>query len=94
MKTGVQEVLNGLKILDSGFRRNDGQTTQTNFFTASGDIEGFALDYFGKIPPTPLCKGGNIIYGQALKLFFLTLFQIFIYSGNLLILLFSYSQIP
>jgi hypothetical protein len=32
-----------------------------------GDIGGFALDRFGKIPPTPLYKGGNIIHGQALK---------------------------
>jgi len=30
------------------------------------DIGGFALARFGKIPPTPLYKGGNIIYGQAL----------------------------
>jgi len=30
-----------------------------------GDIGGFALARFGKIPPTPLYKGGNIIYGQA-----------------------------
>jgi hypothetical protein len=32
-----------------------------------GDIGGFALARFGKIPPTPLYKGGNIIYGQALN---------------------------
>jgi hypothetical protein len=32
-----------------------------------GDIGGFVLDRFGKIPPTPLYKGGNIIYGQALN---------------------------
>ena len=32
-----------------------------------GDLGGFALDHFGKIPPTPLCKGGKIICGQALK---------------------------
>jgi hypothetical protein len=25
VKTGVQAILNGLKILDSGFRRNDGK---------------------------------------------------------------------
>jgi hypothetical protein len=34
-----------------------------------GDIGGFALARFGKIPPTPLYKGGNIIYGQALRFF-------------------------
>jgi hypothetical protein len=33
-----------------------------------GDIGGFALDDFGKISPTPLYKGGNIIYGQVLIL--------------------------
>jgi len=33
-----------------------------------GDIGGFALDRCGKIPPTPLCKGGNIICGQALNI--------------------------
>jgi hypothetical protein len=32
-----------------------------------GDIGGFALARLGEIPPTPLYKGGNIIYGQALK---------------------------
>jgi len=32
-----------------------------------GDIGGFALARFGKIPPTPLYKAGNIIYGQALN---------------------------
>jgi hypothetical protein len=31
------------------------------------DIGGFALDRCGKIPPTPLCKGGNVIWGQALN---------------------------
>jgi len=36
VKTGVQAVLKGLKILDSGFRRNDGKKTQANFFTPSG----------------------------------------------------------
>jgi hypothetical protein len=33
-----------------------------------GDIGGFALARFGKISPTPLYKGGNIVYGQALNL--------------------------
>ncbi len=37
MKTGVQAVLKGMKILDSGFRRNDGEKTQANFFTAWGE---------------------------------------------------------
>jgi hypothetical protein len=32
-----------------------------------GDLGGVALARFGKIPPTPLNKGGNIIYGQALR---------------------------
>jgi hypothetical protein len=32
-----------------------------------GDIGGFALARIGKIPPTPLYKGGNIIYGQVLS---------------------------
>ncbi len=32
-----------------------------------GEIGGFPLDHLGKIPPTPLCKGGNIIYGQVLS---------------------------
>ena len=36
VKTGVQEILKGLKILDSGFRRNDSKRMQTNFFTPSG----------------------------------------------------------
>jgi hypothetical protein len=36
VETGVQGILNGLKILDSGFRRNDGEKTQADFFTASG----------------------------------------------------------
>jgi hypothetical protein len=36
VKTGVQAVLKGLKILDSGFRRNDGKKTQANFFPPSG----------------------------------------------------------
>jgi hypothetical protein len=26
------------------------------------DIGGFALDRFGKIPPTPLCKGGGLLF--------------------------------
>jgi hypothetical protein len=33
-----------------------------------GDIGGFALDRFEKIPPTPLCKGGKNIYGQVLNI--------------------------
>jgi hypothetical protein len=32
-----------------------------------GDIGGFALARLGEIPPTPLYKWGNIIYGQALR---------------------------
>jgi len=40
VKTGVQAVLKGLKILDSGFRRNDGEKPQANFFTPSGGREG------------------------------------------------------
>jgi hypothetical protein len=32
-----------------------------------GEIGGFPLDHLGKIPPTPLCKEGNIIYGQVLN---------------------------
>jgi len=32
-----------------------------------GKIGGFALDYLGKIPPTFLCKRGDIIYGQVLR---------------------------
>jgi hypothetical protein len=35
VKTGVQAVLKGSKILDSGFRRNDGKKTQADFFTPS-----------------------------------------------------------
>ena len=34
-----------------------------------GDIGGFAWGRLGKIPPHPLLKGGNIIYGQALNIF-------------------------
>jgi hypothetical protein len=41
VKTGVQAILNGLKILDSGFRRNDGKKMQAHFFTASGGMAGF-----------------------------------------------------
>jgi hypothetical protein len=36
VKTGVQLVLKGLKILDSGLRRNDGKKSQADFFTTSG----------------------------------------------------------
>jgi hypothetical protein len=32
-----------------------------------GEIGGFALRRLGKIPPPPLYKGGNAIYGQALR---------------------------
>jgi hypothetical protein len=32
-----------------------------------GKIGGFVLARFGKIPPTPLFKGENIIYGQGPK---------------------------
>ncbi len=35
-KSGVQAVLKGSKILDSGFRRNEGKKTQADFFTPSG----------------------------------------------------------
>jgi hypothetical protein len=35
VKTGFQEVVEGL-ILDSGFRRDDGKKTQTNGFTTAG----------------------------------------------------------
>jgi len=40
VKTGVQAILNGFKILDSGFRRNDGKKMQADFFTASGKGRG------------------------------------------------------
>jgi hypothetical protein len=36
-----------------------------------GDLGGFGLARLGEIPPTPLYKGGNIIYGQALTKFLL-----------------------
>jgi len=36
VKTGVQAILNGLKILDSGFRRNDGKKMQADFFHSFG----------------------------------------------------------
>jgi hypothetical protein len=39
VKTGVQAVFKASKILDSGFRRNDGKKTEPNFFTASGGGE-------------------------------------------------------
>jgi hypothetical protein len=49
VKTGVQEIHNGLKMLDSGFRRNDGKSMQAGFFTAServGKGGGDAFDAF------------------------------------------------
>jgi len=33
--TGVQAVLKATKILDSGFRQNDGKKTEPDFFTPS-----------------------------------------------------------
>jgi hypothetical protein len=33
-----------------------------------GDLGGLGLPRFGKIPPTPLYKGGIIIYGQVFKI--------------------------
>jgi hypothetical protein len=47
VKTGVQDVANRLILLDSGFRRNDGQTTETNFFTPSGGVGVFGK-YFSQ----------------------------------------------
>jgi len=35
VKNGVQEIGKALKTLDSGFRRNDGEKTQIDFFTPS-----------------------------------------------------------
>ena len=49
MKTGVQAVLKGLKILDSGFRRNDGKKTQADFFTPS-DSSLFFCGFRGPCP--------------------------------------------
>jgi len=51
VKTGVQEVLEESKILDSGFRRNDGEKAQTDFFTASGGSRGISgvPDIFGTL---------------------------------------------
>jgi hypothetical protein len=36
VKAGVQAVLKALKILDSGFRWNDGKKTEPDLFAASG----------------------------------------------------------
>jgi hypothetical protein len=43
-----------------------------------GEIGGFALARLGEIPPTPLYKGGNIIYGQALSLITTLIIQDFL----------------
>jgi len=40
VKTGVQEILKASKILDSGFRRNDREKAEPDFFTASGGLRG------------------------------------------------------
>jgi hypothetical protein len=37
-----------------------------------GDVGGFALVRLGEMPPTPLYKEGNIIYGQAPRIFYHT----------------------
>jgi len=42
--TGVQPILKGFKILDSGFRRNDGKMAQVDFFTDSGGGWGNFID--------------------------------------------------
>jgi hypothetical protein len=68
VETGVQAVPKGLKILDSGFCRNDGQKGEWDFFTASEDKGGFVLGGLRKSPPTPLAKGGIIFWEKQLTL--------------------------
>jgi hypothetical protein len=46
VKTGVQAVLKALKILDSGFRRNDRKRAEPDSFTASGGAGEISEDIF------------------------------------------------
>ena len=57
MKTGVQSVRKALKTLDSGFRRNDVEKNQIDFFTPSPSRgEGLPC---GVSSGTPQGKGGG-----------------------------------
>jgi hypothetical protein len=49
VKTGVQEIGKPLKTLDSGFRRNDGEKTQSDFFTPSPLQRGKERDPSAKV---------------------------------------------
>jgi hypothetical protein len=60
VKTGVQKVLNTLKILDSGFRRNDRNRGNSNFFTPSplkGEENPFLISLCS---PSPLEGEGRV----------------------------------
>jgi hypothetical protein len=54
--TGVQAILKASKILDSGFRRNDGKKTDPDFFTVSGERGATQRREFRKINAR---KGGK-----------------------------------
>jgi len=57
VKTGVQSVLNALKTLDSGFRRNDVKKNKADFFTSSLFQRGRLIGSFEGCPTGPPLPG-------------------------------------
>ena len=57
MKTGVQAILNGLKILDSGFCRNDGKRRKPIFSQPPPSRGRGFLSYFNMFTLSPRGRG-------------------------------------